>query len=247
MPTKQKTERIVNDVIKEPIINEAAHTGNQTHPVHKPKEKKTPFTYIKKHPMILDIIVFLIVISLIGLLIYWNIASARISIEKSQISAPIISLAPATPGILEKIYVQEGDHVSKSKIIAEVSGKPIYPQTNGIIISVTNTPGQVVSSQTPVAQMIDPKELRLIATIEENKGLDQIKVGQRVIFTADAFPKKQYKGYVDSITPTSRQSDIVFSISNARQENEFDIKIKYDVTQYPELKNGMSAKTWVYK
>jgi hypothetical protein len=52
---------------------------------------------------------------------------------------------------------------------------------------------------------------------------------------------------VDEVSPTSRQSDVVFNISSQRQEQEFNIKIRFDVNKYPELKNGMSAKSWIYK
>jgi hypothetical protein len=63
----------------------------------------------------------------------------------------------------------------------------------------------------------------------------------------DAFPSKQYPGVVDSISPTARSSDIVFSISDKRAEQMFDVKVKYDIYAYPELLNGMSAKMWIYK
>jgi len=227
------------DVTK-PVLKNKQEEINNT-------EKKTPFTYIKKNPIILDIIVGLIILSLIAGIIYLNINSSRIYIENAQVEAPIISLAPTSAGVLEKVYVEEGDHVSKSKEVALVSGKPLYPETNGIVISVTNTPGQIVSSQTPIVQMIDPRELKIVAKIPENKGLNEIKEGQKVIFTVDAFSGKKYNGYVSSIAPSSRQADIVFSISNARAENDFNIYIKYDINKYPELKNGMSAKVWVYK
>jgi len=95
--------------------------------------------------------------------------------------------------------------------------------------------------------MVDPHEYRLIGHIDEDKGLSDIKVGQDVIFTADAFGSKEYSGTVESINPSARQSDIVFSISDKREERQFDIYVKFDVTKYPELKNGMSARMWVYK
>jgi hypothetical protein len=95
--------------------------------------------------------------------------------------------------------------------------------------------------------MIDPDQLRVIGHIDEDKGLADIRVGQRVTFTADAFGSKEYDGVVESIAPSARQQDIVFSISDKRQVSQFDITVKFDVEKYPELKNGMSAKMKVYK
>ena len=48
-------------------------------------------------------------------------------------------------------------------------------------------------------------------------------------------------------TPTARSADVVFSISDQRAEQEFNVYVRYDINAYPELKNGMSAKIWVYK
>jgi hypothetical protein len=39
----------------------------------------------------------------------------------------------------------------------------------------------------------------------------------------------------------------VFSISDKREEREFEVRAIYDTNAYPELKNGMSAKMWIYK
>jgi multidrug resistance efflux pump len=203
--------------------------------------------FFKKNPMILDIIILVVFIGIVGGVIYWNNLNSRVYIEQGTIDTPIISLTSPSPGILEKVNVNVGDYVSKSTVVAVVNGKEIHPATTGIVTAVQNTPGSVVSSQTSIVSMIDPKEMRLLGIIEEDKGLKDIKVGQRVIFTMDAFPGKKYEGFVDSIAPTSRQSDIVFSISNARQEQNFNIKIKFDRDLYPEIKNGMSAKIWVYK
>jgi ketol-acid reductoisomerase len=87
----------------------------------------------------------------------------------------------------------------------------------------------------------------VVGHIEENKGLKDIKVGQRAMFEADAFGSKQFNGVVDEISETSRQSDVVFNISDNRQVQIFDVKIRYNLADYPELKNGMSAKVWIYK
>jgi hypothetical protein len=71
-------------------------------------------------------------------------------------------------------------------------------------------------------------------------------VGDPVIFTVDAFGSKQFTGVVDEVSPTSNQSGNVFNISSERETQQFDIKVRYDTTAYPMLRNGMSARMWVY-
>jgi len=213
---------------------------------HEPK-KQNLIQRIKQHALFLEIVISVAVIIIIaGILIYTDISS-RISIDASQIYAPTIVLSPTTPGVLERVYVTPGDYVGTGKTVALIGDKPLTTLTGGIITSVQNTPGQIVSSVTPVVEMIDPNQLRVIGRIDEDKGLADIRVGQGVTFTVDAFSSKKYSGVVEEISPSSRQQDIVFSISDKRQVSQFDITVKFDVDKYPELKNGMSAKMKVYK
>lgn len=208
---------------------------------------KKGLTHPMKSPLMLAFIVLILAAVLLGAFIYWKITGSRVYIEKSEVNAPVISLGPSASGVIDKIFVKEGDFVRKNMIVAIVGNNPIQAKTDGIIISVENTPGQLVNGQDSVVKMIDPRELRVIGRVEEDKGLSEIHPGQRVIFTVDAFGSKEYQGIVESISPSARQSDIVFSISDKREEKEFDVKVRYDIDAYSELKNGMSAKMWVYK
>jgi len=114
-------------------------------------------------------------------------------------------------------------------------------------VQVSDTIGAQIPPGLSVVKMIDPAQLRVVGRIDENKGLSQIAVGNPVTFTVDAFGGKQFKGVVDEIVPTSNASDIVFSISGKRAEQSFDIKARFNVEAYPELKNGMSARMQIYR
>lgn len=178
---------------------------------------------------------------------YLYLDSIRVYIEKSEISAPIIELAPQTPGILKDVLVQTGDKVEANASVAQVGDNLLKTKTSGIIVSTQNDIGKIFNTGTSVVGMIDPQELRVVGRIEENKGLKDIKVGQKVEFTVDAFGSKKYYGTVDGISPTSRETGIAFNISDKRETKEFEVKVRFNIDQYPELKNGMSAKMWVYK
>jgi multidrug resistance efflux pump len=148
------------------------------------------------------------------------------------------------------LYVSVGDQVRKDQILAKVGDQVLVAGTSGVITGVENTPGQIANpamDPKPVISMIDPRELRVVGRVQEDKGLKDIAPGQLVMFTADAYPSSQYHGVVAKVAPSSRTGDIVFSISDKRQEQEFDITVSFDVTAYPELKNGMSAKMWITK
>jgi multidrug resistance efflux pump len=212
------------------------------------KTKQNLFSRIRKNPRAMAGMLILAVLILVGGVAYWQTEQTKIYVEKAEISAPVISLGPQHSGILEQINVDEGEHVLSGKIVARLQdGSVVRAETSGIVVSVKNVPGQMVSTSDALVKMIEPRELRVIGRVDENKGLSEIHVGQRVIFNVDAFGAKEYVGVVDGIGSTSRQSDIVFSISDKREQRQFEVKVKYDVSAYPELKNGMSARLWVYK
>jgi len=233
----------------QPPQSDSAHSSQATHGEQEGllAQKGTIIHAIRQHPLFFEAATVIIAVLLIAGFLYWQDFQSKVYIEKAEISAPAISLGPKTPGILEKVYVQEGDRVSRGQRLALVDNQTIVAKTNGIVINVMNTPGEMVTSQDAVVKIIDPIQFRVVGRLQEDKGLKDVKPGQRVIFTVDAFGSKQYEGTVVSVGMTSRQSDIVFSISDKREPKEFEVSALFDSNAYSELRNGMSAKMWVYK
>lgn len=210
-------------------------------------EKKTSNGSRKK--IILWVVVALVVIGGVGGGLYYYVSSKTVYIDLSQIQAPIIDLSPTNSGILQAVYVNPGDMVSANQPIALVGNQVVEAQTAGEIVSTNNNIGQYMNTMTgagTVATMIEPSQLRVVGNLDENKGLDNVNVGDPATFTVDAFGGEQFKGVVDEVAPTSEQSDVVFNISDARPTNQFAVYVRFDPNQYPQLKNGMSARIWVY-
>ena len=180
-------------------------------------------------------------------LVTWKIISSTIYVENSVVSAAVTNLSPTVGGVLQEVFVNVGDNVQMSSPIARIGNQLIKANSDGQILSIDTNIGDNFTPGQAVATMINPSDLRVVGQVQEDKGLADIKIGQTAVFTVDAFGSKQYSGIVDQISPTSNAGDIVFNISNARQENNFDVKIRFDVSQYPELKNGMSVKLWINK
>lgn len=189
--------------------------------------------------------IFIVLVLFAGFL-FWRVTIGKVSIEDSSIEAPIIDLSPTTPGILQEIYVKEGDTVTANMPVAKVGDEIITAKVGGLVISVNNQEGQFFNPGMPVVSMIDPSQERVVGKIDEDKGLKDIKVGEPVTFTVDAFGSKKYEGVVDEISEVSDESSVVFDISDQREEQQFDVKVRFDVAQYPELKEGMSAKMTVF-
>jgi multidrug resistance efflux pump len=200
--------------------------------------------------LIIGVIGALVVIFAVGGGLYWYVNAKTVYIDLSQITAPLIDLSPVNSGVLEAVYVNVGDDVAINTPVARVGDEIVKAKVAGEIVSVDNNIGEYVNAitgQGTVASMIDPTQLRVVGNIDENKGLADVQVGDAATFTVDAFGSQVFKGVVDEVSPTSNQSDVVFNISDQRPTNQFAIKVRFDPAQYPQLKNGMSAKIWVYK
>lgn len=184
---------------------------------------------------------------LIGGVAYWNTTSHRVYIEKGEISAPQINLSSQSDGVLEALWVKEGDVVAKNQPIAQIGDEIIRSREDGLVVKARNEIGKTFSHSESVVSIIHPADLRVFGTIEEDKGLKDIHVGQRVVFTVDAFGSKEYEGIVDEVSPSSKEKGLAFSISDKRPTNTFVVKVRFSTTTHTELKNGMSAEIWVYQ
>jgi len=177
---------------------------------------------------------------------YFAVNSNRVSIDKADVEAPQTVLGPTVPGTLMQVYVAPGDTVAAGTVVAEVGTELIRSTSGGLVINTDNDIGASVAPGTAVVTMIDPTQLRVVAQVDENKGLSSIAVGDSATFTVDAFGSKQFTGVVDEVSPTSHASGVVFNISDQRQTQTFDVKVRFDVAAHPELKNGMSARLTIY-
>ncbi len=208
---------------------------------------KTSSNAISKNKGIIILFILTVVVSGVVGFFYWQATKNRVYTDTAQISAPTINLSSTEGGILKALFVKEGDVVPANFSVAQIGNETVRTATPGLVIQIKNSVGENFTSGEPVVTIINPQDLRVDAQVEEDKGLANVKVGEPVVFTVDAFGSKKYYGIVDEISPTAHSTDVVFNISDQRQENNFDVKIRFDANQYPELKNGMSAKVWIYK
>jgi multidrug resistance efflux pump len=211
-----------------------------------PKKPSIVIRLAKNRTVQIISIIILVILAIVSAAGYKTLSS-RIYTDQSDIEAPTISLSPTTAGVLQKVFVNVGDHVAAHAVVAQVGNQLIQTQVAGIITSTENSLGQIANPGDAVVTMIDPTALRAVAHLDETNGLSNVQIGQHAVFTVDAFNGKQYQGIVDQISPSARTGDVVFNISDKRQTQEFDVKIRFDVNAYPELSNGMSAKIWIYK
>ena len=201
---------------------------------------------IKEPKILKSILITTVVVFLIGGFILFEKLRDRVFIDNSLIQAPIVSISPDGQGKILKINVYEGEKVTRGDALAIVGTKTLNAYEDGLVVATNNAIGSIANPQVPVVSMINFSDERVAATIDENKGLDKIKVGQPVSFTVDALPGQTFWGYVDEISSTAKQTQLQFSVSSERPTQQFIVYARFDAYKYPQIKNGMSAKMTIY-
>jgi len=210
------------------------------------EEKNTKKESIFGKPIVKSITGVIVVFLILGGFIFWQSSNGTILIENSAINSPVINLAPSTSGTLNALYVKEGDKIESNTPVALVGTGIVTSKQSGVVLNVANNIGAYFNTGATIVSMIHPEDMRVVGSIDETKGLEKIHPGQKVSFTVDTFGGEVYVGMVESVSQTSNDTGVVFSISDKRPTKKFDVKVRFNVADYPELKNGMSAKITVY-
>jgi len=201
---------------------------------------------IFKKPWVQSLTSFVVIFGALAVFLFWQTNKNTILIENSDLEAPIINLTPSSPGVLNALYVKEGDNVLANTQVALIGSQIISTKVSGIVASAPLVLGSYFSPGQTVVSIVNTEEMKVVGQIDETKGLSSLNAGQRATFTVDTFPGKTYEGVVDQISPISNDNGIIFSISDTRPVKKFSVKVRFNVSDYPELKSGMSAKITVY-
>lgn len=207
---------------------------------------KKIFSLFKNKGFLKTFAVVFIVVLFVVLYILYQTMTGRVFIDNSLIQAPLITVSPSLPGKVQEIDVKEGQTVQNGDTLAVVGSETLRADTDGLVVSAADLTGSTVNQATQLIQMIRPVNMRVTGSIDENKGLGNIKVGQVVSFTVDALPGRTFWGYVDEISPSANVPTFSFSSSTERPTQQFTVYAKFDTSQYSNIKNGMSAKMIVY-
>lgn len=188
----------------------------------------------------------LLVVVLVASYVLFQKFTGRVFIDNSLIQSPVITVSPSVSDKVKEIDVKEGQTIHTGDTLAVVGSQTLRADTDGLVISAPDLTGSTVNPTTQLIQMIRPVNIRVAGTLDENKGLNQIRVGQVVSFTVDALPGQTFWGYIDEISPSAVAPLFSFSTSTERATQQFTIYAKFDSAANPAIKNGMSAKMVVY-
>src|SRR5258708_4374802 len=144
---------------------------------------KKSLAKLKNRQFLKKLGIVLVILLLIGAYVLYQELNGRIFIDDSLIQAPIITISPSSAGKVQEIDVTEGQRVQKGDTLAVVGSETLRADADGLIVTASNITGSTVNTQTQLIQMIQPVDMRVAGTLDENKGLNQIHVGQVASFT----------------------------------------------------------------
>ncbi len=143
--------------------------------------------------------------------------------NNASVSADTVKVMPLVSGTIESWNVGEGDDVKQGQILGKqdvsslinsseinqpslensadsvLSNAQIKAPIDGKIVQSNVIKGSTAAAGSTVAILADTSNLYIKANIEETD-IFQIKVGQKVKITIDAYPGKSFTGYVESIS-----------------------------------------------
>jgi multidrug efflux pump subunit AcrA (membrane-fusion protein) len=166
---------------------------------------------------------------------------------------------PRINGKLQRNLLREGDYVTKDQTISlidrdEVGAKyepVVVPSTlTGVVAKIYRDPGENVTTQTPIASVVNQSVLRIKVDVPE-RYVGEIYKGQVANLSVDAYPDKKFEAKLDVISPVvdslSRSVAVEFKASNSKNLLKSGMFARVDIS-LKEVKNVLSvSKKSVYE
>lgn len=173
-----------------------------------------------------------------------NFARMKTLYGKGLISANDYEAARLSLQQAESSVAQRQEAVNKAK--TNLSYATITSPIDGVVLSKSVEEGQTVASSfnTPTLFTIvkDMTDMRVVASVDE-ADIGQVKVGQRVTYTVDAYPDETFEGTVTQVRNEATTDNNVVTYEVVISAPNPDLKLKpgltANVTIYTLEQNGI--------
>ena len=132
---------------------------------------------------------------------YWQNSE---QIVTGTIEAKEVHLGVVTGGIVEDMFVEEGDAVSEDQLLASVDGVSggnlgrIRSPIDGVVLLRAAEPGEIVAAGGSLLVVANLDEMTLTIYVPEDQ-YGKIYLGQKYPITVDSFPDRVFMGQVTHI------------------------------------------------
>jgi multidrug resistance efflux pump len=134
----------------------------------------------------------------VGGFFLWQSAGYLVT-DNARVTTNLSVVTPTSPGTLERFNLYEGRHVSADEILGWVENDAAMRSTvDGLVVYTSAAQGQSVMPGEQLAIIADINNIHIQANFEETE-IRQLRVGQPVAVTIDAFGNRQFTGFISDI------------------------------------------------
>jgi multidrug resistance efflux pump len=192
----------------------------------------------------------------LGAIYYYRQVSTYITTEDAKVQGELRAIGSLAPGKLIEWNYKEGDAFRKGDVLGIVETTPargnvaattqdIVAPDNGTIIQTSAVKDQTVAAGASLLMSADLSQLYVTANIQETE-LTDVKVGNKVTLTIDAFPGSNFTGRIEKIGFGTNSSFSLMPASNTsgnftKVVQRVPVKIALDDYQNKRLIPGLNA------
>ncbi|MCL2232031.1 MAG: efflux RND transporter periplasmic adaptor subunit [Treponema sp.] len=163
-------------------------------------EEKPAVPAKKKNSKMLAALTALLALIGAGIAIFMLQRTPHVSTGNARVTTDLITVMAMTPGILERFTLYEGRAVHEGEILGWIQhGESFRSPVDGIVVNTNVTPGQYILPMTVLATIADTSNIHIQANIYETN-IQNVRLGQPVTVTIDAFGSRRFNGYVSNIS-----------------------------------------------
>lgn len=121
-----------------------------------------------------------------------------------------------------------------------LSNLTILAPMNGVVTVRHREPGEITPSGSPVVTVMDPQDRWVSIYVSEDR-IGPVKLAASATLTADSFPKKTYRGRVESIASEAEFTPKNVQTTEERVKLVYKVKVRIEGDEGLDLKPGMPA------
>jgi multidrug resistance efflux pump len=168
------------------------------------------------------VIVILAALGVGGYYLWWQ-GQHYVSTDDAQLSGNLVTVVATAPGKIAGSLPVVGSQVKagqqiltesvstttaatgKTPAVPVVTNLPVNATATGRVAQVSVVDGQIVAPGTPLATIVATTGNQVVANIPETE-ISNVKVGQFVDVTIDAYPGDTFPGHVTAVVPATQSA-----------------------------------------
>ena len=192
---------------------------------------------------LIPVIVIILIAIVYGVYyIFQSSSQGKGLVVSGTIEATEIHLGVVTSGIVEDIYVEEGDTVYEDQLLADVravSSGRIYSPIDGVVLLRAAEPGEITTAGGSLLVIANLDKMTLTIYVPEDQ-YGKVNLGQEYPITVDSFPDRVFMGKVTHIADEAEFTPRNVRTIQGRKTTVYAIRLTISNPDHA-LKPGMPA------